>query len=159
MVDLLCFVHIRLFCLSWPWPLPKINRVHPLVVENIFAKFNEDANNDLVSHKVQAWDTRRMEGNHRSVTISPLQHQSRISWLSQHLIGVSFIWFQVFMSQNWIFQEVYFMAGVRKHFDIYNNFWVTKGRERKSIIRDKTFPPVTKYMRLTLTLNLHKHWP
>ena len=29
-------------CLMWPWPLsPKINRVHPLVIVNMSAKFDE----------------------------------------------------------------------------------------------------------------------
>ena len=44
-----CYFHIRQL---WPWPLhltSKINRVHPLVMINMSAKFKEDAHNGSVS--------------------------------------------------------------------------------------------------------------
>ena len=44
-----CYFHIRQL---WPWPLhltSKINRVHPLVIINMSAKFDEDAHNGSVS--------------------------------------------------------------------------------------------------------------
>ena len=37
-------------CPLWPWPLTsKINRVHPLIILNMFAKFDKEICNGLVS--------------------------------------------------------------------------------------------------------------
>ena len=53
--SLLLFARFFQFCLLWPWPLTsKINRVHPLIIGNICAKFDQiNSKSDLCwVHKI-----------------------------------------------------------------------------------------------------------